>query len=88
MNPFETRRCAAEVDFAHILLALLFSYSSFKLPLFKLCSKTTICAADGSQIVEGVLVINPKSTRLSLNQAKALFDSAAGKFTMTKSGAN
>jgi hypothetical protein len=31
------------------------------LPFFKLCRKTTILAADGSQVAEGVLIINAKS---------------------------
>ena len=31
------------------------------LPFFKLCRKTTILAADGSQIAEGILIINAKS---------------------------
>ncbi|KAG7672617.1 hypothetical protein Ndes2526B_g08854 [Nannochloris sp. 'desiccata'] len=40
---------------------------------------TTIVTASGSLIAQGTLIINPKSTRLSLNQAKALFEQAAVK---------
>lgn len=44
------------------------------------CSEATIVDQSGVTIGQGTLIINPKSSRLSLNQAKALFNQAAGKY--------
>lgn len=48
--------------------------------MFNFCRKTSILSASGSLVAEGTLIVNIKSTRLSLNQAKSLFQEANGEY--------